>query len=137
MKHLLVTLGIVFGFHATARASVKMGALTIDDASGSSIGKVDAKGIITKGSSSAGKIEKDGTVDNAGGGTAGRVDDDGSIHINDGNLTVKVHDGTISNSSNVTQFKIEDDGTIKGSPARRSAASAATSRRSATWPLPC
>jgi hypothetical protein len=55
--------------------AIELGAVTIRNGSGSSIGRVDADGTLRNDSgSSIGRIERDGTIRNGSGSSVGRID---------------------------------------------------------------
>ena len=92
-----------------AWADISIGAVTLRDGSGNSIGRVDSDGTLRNGSgNSIGKIDKDGTVRNGSGNSIGRVDSDGSIRNGSGNSVGRIDsDGTIRNGSGNSVGKAE------------------------------
>jgi hypothetical protein len=90
-------------------ADVSLGAVTIRNSSGSTVGSVESDGTIRNSSnSSVGKIENDGTVRNGSNSSVGKIESDGTVRNSSNSSIGKVEsDGTIRNSSNSSVGKVE------------------------------
>ncbi len=89
--------------------AIELGAVTIRNGSGSSIGRVDADGTLRNDSgSSVGRIERDGTIRNGSGSSIGRVDGDGTIRNGSGSSVGRIdRDGTIRNDSGSSVGRVD------------------------------
>ncbi len=89
--------------------AIELGAVTIRNGSGSSIGRVDADGTLRNDSgSSIGRIERDGTIRNGSGSSIGRIDGDGTVRNGSGRSMGRVDgDGTIRNGSGSSVGRID------------------------------
>ena len=108
---LLLLLGLLFVSvgSGVAYADVSLGAVTIRNASGSTVGSVESDGTIRNSSnSSVGKIDKDGTVRNSSNSSVGKIESDGTVRNSSNSSIGKVEsDGTIRNSSNSSVGKVD------------------------------
>jgi hypothetical protein len=110
---LLVVLVLVVRF-GLAHA-IELGAVTIRNSGGSSIGRVDADGTLRDDSGSAiGRIDRDGTVRGSSGGSIGRIDGDGTVRGRSGSSIGRVDaDGQIRGGGGSAVGRIDGDGTIR------------------------
>ena len=100
--------------HAGRAHAIELGAVTIRNDSGSSVGRVDGDGTIRNDSgSSVGRVDNDGTIRNDSGSSIGRIDSDGTIRNSSGSSIGRIDgDGTIRNDSGSSVGKV--DGYSKG-----------------------
>jgi hypothetical protein len=94
--------------------------LTVRSASGSSVGRIDSRGIFRSGSgATVGRFVK-GVVRDRAGASIGRVDSDGTIRDRSGSRIGRVEqDGTLRGASGARVGRIDPDGTVRTSSGGR------------------